>query len=1025
MTLVAFGLAAVACTDSELASQTPVDATNEDTRPLRDTTDADTEVDQEVTTCTSDAQCPSDGLSPCSTASCDLLSGTCIVSKREDCCETVADCPGNGTACLEYRCPVPGEACVGVDLCAPCQLDSECQGQAPRCTTGRCSEGTCIFEARETCCVEAADCDDADVCTDQTCTLGVCNYRDNFGAGCCTNIPVIATSFDQPPLFAVTSTAADATWSVLSTSFTPTPSAALYVGNASRLSIASDAGTYETEASFSLGAVRANSSIEIKFQAYLDVDPLPEQDRLRVFLRSASGQERVVYNKQQATLGAWHPVKRSLFVEEGGNWTLVFRFAHQAADFEARYFGVLIDDLQVRTGCGAAEGCTSDRECISNDPCVTGTCGGDGLCRFTPRPDCSQCQTPEQCNDGTVCTADQCVNGTCQNTPVQGCCKLDTDCVDNDPCTRELCRAEAGLCSFIRDASLPGCGEGCTNNGQCNDQNGCTTDICRGGVCSNIFDPNLPNCAGCPDPTCDDFDPCTRDFCDGTICRHIATADLPGCSGQCQSDNQCPPPTNCKKSYCDPQLARCVTLDIPDCCSSVSECSDNNACTEDSCAADGRCIHQVIPGCCPGGCNDNDPCTNDRCDAASNRCVFDRIPGCGTPCPNGCDDGNPCTSDVCSAAGQCVSTAIPGCQRCSDGCNDGNLCTCDQCNQATGSCFWQPVPNCSRCTGGCDDQNACTADRCDEASGQCIREPIAGCCTTAGSCDDGNPCTSDQCLQNRCTHTPVQAPGCVPTGCQSDAQCADASACTNNQCIGGTCRTTPIVGCCQNAADCFDGNQCTNDFCISAAGLCVNLQTGCDDNNACTIDACDPQAGCTHAPDPNCACSPSVLWKRSFVAGESADITTDGGGFGVRWRVDGIRSFSPSQSIRYGDEGGEDYDIGFRTAGRATGPTLSVPASAVAARLDFMVYVDVDPDVDRDSLRARVLYGNNQNVVVWDRISLPATQFKQWVPVSVPLPSAVLGRDIQIRFVFDSIDGQGNKGQGVFVDDITVYTTCQ
>jgi len=575
-------------------------------------------------------------------------------------------------------------------------------------------------------------------------------------------------------------------------------------------------------------------------------------------------------------------------------------------------------------------GCQSDAECVSDDPCLAGRCGAGGACFYDPIPGCGECTRDVECGDGLRCTADRCVNGVCQHEVLPGCCQGDAECVDADPCTVDACRPDGSCvnepipgcgactpescddgdactkdtctdagCVHVVDELAPECwrcrtdsqcddGDACTierclegrclsetalnpdgtpvcrcsGPEDCDDGEACTRDVCDGGLCVNLFDPGAPGC-GCGGSDCDDLDPCTRDFCDGLTCQHVFAPEIAGCGGRCQSDEQCPPADQCSKSYCDAQLGSCVVVSIPDCCVSVAECDDGDACTEDACLADGRCLHQPIPGCVPGGC----------------------------------------------------------------------------------------------------------------------------------------------------------------TG---DADCADATACTDNFCVNGQCVTAAVPGCCRRNADCNDGSVCTEDFCLQGSGICVNAPRSCDDEDPCTIDRCDPALGCVSTPDtqsPECRCEPRTLWRRAFVQGETPDIDTDGSGFGIRWRVDGVRSFSPTQSLRFGDDQGEDYANGFRTYGRATGPELEVPTNVGQVRLDFMVYLDVDPDPERDSLRARVLFRGN-NEIVWDRVQVAPERFRQWLPVSVALPDEIIGQTIEIRFVFDSLDGEGNLGQGVFVDDIAVYTTC-
>jgi len=294
-------------------------------------------------------------------------------------------------------------------------------------------------------------------------------------------------------------------------------------------------------------------------------------------------------------------------------------------------------------------------------------------------------------------------------------------------------------------------------------------------------------------------------------------------------------------------------------------------------------------------------------------------------------------------------------------------------------------------------------------------------------CDDGDPCTVDDCLPDTGDCFFERVSGCGDQ-CRDDNDCEDNSDCTLNTCETGICRIAAVPGCCRNNEECRDGNPCTTAFCERDSGTCIIEEADCDDDNPCTVDYCTPEYGgnCEHVPDPanpECQCIPEVLWARNFVEGEAPDINIDGSGFGVRWLVDDVRAFSPGRSLRYGDDNGEDYSTGFRTFGRATGPEFDVPAAAAAVRLDFIVYLDIDADPDADSFRARVLFGN-QNEIAWDRVSVGPEVFERWYPVSVELPQDVIGEQIQIRFVFDSLDGEGNAGQGVFVDDILVQTLC-
>ena len=170
-------------------------------------------------------------LSPCAIAVCDTTSGACGVRRRDNCCESQQDCPIPHTDCLEFTCPRPGEACVEVDLCPGCDDDQECSAVAPPCTDGRCEDGLCVFEVQADCCLDNGDCDDGDPCTEGVCDDRTCRQVQTGAPGCCTVTPTLNTSFSPPPLLTVPQRPGAITWQVIETSFTPTPPAALYLGN--------------------------------------------------------------------------------------------------------------------------------------------------------------------------------------------------------------------------------------------------------------------------------------------------------------------------------------------------------------------------------------------------------------------------------------------------------------------------------------------------------------------------------------------------------------------------------------------------------------------------------------------------------------------------------------------------------------------------------------------------------------------------------------------------------------------------
>ena len=271
----------------------------------------------------------------------------------------------------------------------------------------------------------------------------------------------------------------------------------------------------------------------------------------------------------------------------------------------------------------SAAGIITLLNCADANACTIDACA-NGACTHAQNPLC--CSSNANCNDDNPCTADACVGSLCAFTSIV--------CNDDNDCTNDACNQNSGECSFtpvscddansctVDDCDIAsGCthvvGPNCCNsNAECEDNSGCTADICAQGICSNVLN-------------CDDANSCTVDACENDLCTHNAP--------DCDDNNLC---TN---DICSEGNCAHITIN----------CFDNNSCTLDACT-DGICTHTLVV------CSDANPCTNDIC--AGGYCRF---------IPKNCNDNNSCTSDACSE-GACVNTP--------KNCNDGNACTVDLCN---------------------------------------------------------------------------------------------------------------------------------------------------------------------------------------------------------------------------------------------------------------------------------------------------------------------------------------------------------
>lgn len=81
-------------------------------------------------------------------------------------------------------------------------------------------------------------------------------------------------------------------------------------------------------------------------------------------------------------------------------------------------------------------------------------------------------------------------------------------------------------------------------------------------------------------------------------------------------------------------------------------CDDGNACTDDWCYAEARCVHTPVSGM--PQCGDGHPCGMTYwCEVGECKAFGDAL----------CDDFDPCTLDTCSLPFGCEHAPIDGCRR--------------------------------------------------------------------------------------------------------------------------------------------------------------------------------------------------------------------------------------------------------------------------------------------------------------------------------------------------------------------------
>ena len=209
-------------------------------------------------------------------------------------------------------------------------------------------------------------------------------------------------------------------------------------------------------------------------------------------------------------------------------------------------------------------------------------------------------------------------------------CKADVDCDDGNGCSTDVCNVATGACTNGANTAI------------CDDKNACTA----GDKCLNFV------CGGSA-KVCDDKNDCTADSC--VPASGDCTATVKADNSICSDGNDCTTSEACNAGKCQGGLAKADTV----VCTDSSACTTGDNCQGGSCKPTGKASDGIT-------CTDNNPCTTaDVCTSGV----------CAGPAPS-CDDKNSCTVDSCTANGTQAVCAYP---QAKDGavCDDGAPCTSD------------------------------------------------------------------------------------------------------------------------------------------------------------------------------------------------------------------------------------------------------------------------------------------------------------------------------------------------------------
>jgi len=256
--------------------------------------------------------------------------------------------------------------------------------------------------------------------------------------------------------------------------------------------------------------------------------------------------------------------------------------------------------------------------------------------------------------------------------------------------------------------------------------------------------------------------------------------------------------------------------------------------------------------------------------------------------------------------------------------------------------------------------------------------------------------------------------------CESDDDCADlAGCCLDVVCQAGVCMPAYISRCCV-----FEG----------PCAVSTTLRTGqCEET--CVAKGCveSLKLGTTRCDE--------TLWQLAMTpeglgAMSIQDAVTDR----VSWHLSPVRPFADRPSLRAGDVLCPTYYSG------ALDPVTCDPVNAGDGSLvDIGIMtpsIDLSPEVPAlvelwlygelpasdglstplDGLEMEVITATGSPLVLWSTRVTPIP-LGTWTPVLIDL-SLFAGRAVQLRFVFDTLDGRDNDYEGVSIGSMRVRTAC-
>jgi len=124
-------------------------------------------------------------------------------------------------------------------------------------------------------------------------------------------------------------------------------------------------------------------------------------------------------------------------------------------------------------------------------------------------------------------------------------------------------------------------------------------------------------------------------------------------------------------------------------------------------------------------------------------------------------------------------------------------------------------------------------------------------------------------------------------------------------------------------------------------------------------------------------------------------------------------------ALGFGREDGAPFDVQTPVTGEVRSVPLAIPGG-VQTRIRWRVWLDLDDAPGRDLVRLEAIRGERV-VGIWERPSGFPMRLWQWLQADL---SVLGGSTIALRLVYDSLGSFPGSGRQVFVDDLSVQSSC-